>query len=153
MPEDDGGPDPCIEIIPHRVMAHVFEDSLERGHGVQIAALAAAGPARSLCLCSPGPKADADFILRAGDGFFRSMGIESAGVSPAALRLRLWRLEQEALARFCAAQGLPCLSCPPGTTEDGGFLRREFWSSDSTHGNAAYGQRVIDQLVAWTPDG
>lgn len=151
MPEDDRGPDPGLEVIPHRVMAHVFEDALERGHGPQIRALAAAGPAHSLCLRSPGPKADAAFILRAGDGFFRSMGIETAGVSPAALRLRLWRLEQEALARFCAAQGLPCLHCPPGTLEDGGFLRREFWSADSTHGNAAYGQRVIDQLAAWTP--
>lgn len=94
-------------------------------------------------LCSPPPSGDADHIS-AFPGVFRSkIGL---GVSPPALRRKLYDIHTDLFRQACLAQGISFVEVPDGVVDEDGIMLREFWNRDATHGNEAYGRRVLDQV-------
>lgn len=135
------------ELIPYATAYSFMFASLKRGHGKQLLRIAKASAAPVFCLSAPAPKEDEAHILRGADTYFRNAGISEIGVSPAPLRLKLWELQDRALAKFCAEAQVTFLPNPPGTREAGGYLERAYYAGDATHANAAYGRLVLDQIA------
>jgi hypothetical protein len=94
---------------------------------------------------SPPPICDDAFIAAAADAFFRDAGVASLGVSPAGLRYRLWRLASRLLRAEVQALGCRFLPVPDAAKDERGFLPPSL-AADATHGNARYGDLLIEAL-------
>jgi hypothetical protein len=68
-------------------------------------------------------------------------------IAPGPLRLKLWRVTQELMAEAADQYGCEFFSAPESAIDAGGFLKRELWAEDATHGNAQYGRLVLDALA------
>ncbi len=95
---------------------------------------------------APPPKESTAHILKSVETAFLERGIQDAGVSPAPLRLRFWHMQNEVLGALLAEHGIPLLPPPPGTQTPDGYLHPDFYASDATHANNAYGARVLQQI-------
>ncbi|MBP1805043.1 hypothetical protein [Rubellimicrobium aerolatum] len=136
------------ELVPHAVMKDFFTSTIQSGYVKMHRRLREASPAPVICLEVPPPKEDAEHIRRSAETFFVQNNIAEAGVTPAPIRLKLWKLQQSALAASCHELGIDYLPSPAGTRNERGFLRPEFYAPDATHANAAYGELVLRQLEA-----
>ncbi|MEM8552331.1 MAG: hypothetical protein AAGF45_08105 [Pseudomonadota bacterium] len=74
-------------------------------------------------------------------------------LSPPSLRMKLYRLQKEILAKECAALDCTILPVPEGTLDENGFLAAPFQKGDATHANPRYGALVLGQLRAYAADG
>lgn len=140
-------PHTAAEQIPYTLMRDYFDALLRRGYGRILRQLAELNAAPMLCLSSPAPKEDAEFILRHAESHFVSSGLADSGVSPASTRLRLWTLQNRVLKDFCDEIGVKFLWNPDGVRDEHGYLRREFYANDATHANASYGALVLRQIA------
>lgn len=70
------------------------------------------------------------------------------GIAPASVRLKWYLLQISLLEEDCGAAGIGFLPTPDAVRDPSGYLRREFWDNDPTHGNAAYGAAVVEQIRA-----
>jgi hypothetical protein len=138
--------DEGVEMIPVATMDAYFRDSLRSGYGKHLVTLAQSSKVPVLCLQSPAPKEDNGHILQGAETFFVANGVSQFGVSPPALRLKLWTLQSRALAELCAEIGITFLPNPEGTRDSAGFLSREFYAGDATHANERYGRLVLQQI-------
>lgn len=136
------------ELIPYAMAYSFMRDSLKRGYGKHLSLVANASAAPVFCLSAPPPKEDEAHIMKGAETYFREAGISGIGVSPAPLRLKLWELQNRALASFCAELNVTLLPSPPGTQSAKGYLERAYYAGDATHANAAYGGLVLDQIAA-----
>jgi hypothetical protein len=100
---------------------------------------------------SPPPVRDDAFIQASADAWFHDLGIAARGVAPAALRRRMWRLNSQLFKEAVEALGGRFLPVPADVQDPDGFLRPEL-AGDATHGNAAYGERLI-RLIEELPEG
>lgn len=153
MPDDPAPTIPGAQIIPHRLMRDVFATRCETDVAPQLAALRAATTARMICLLPPPPKQDTAHILKGAGTFFRSRGVADLGVSPAGLRLKLWQMEQDALAAWCGAKAITVLPPPRDAVDSEGYLDRLYYHKDATHANTAYGALVLRDLLALAVTG
>lgn len=137
----------ALEVIPLNLFRQFFYDTLKGGYGRLLLKVKETTKAPMACLAPPAPKEDGQLIKRKAETFFRNAGIAEFGVSPAQLRLKLWTLQDEALARYCAENSMIHLGNPSPARDENGYLRREYYFNDGTHGNSQYGALVIEQLV------
>ena len=152
MMRDIGSADvrPGAELIPLSTMREFFRDTLRGGYGKDLLRFMH-GNCRVVCVAPPAPKEDAGHILKGAETYFREHGIADVGVTPAPLRLKLWALQQEALAKFCAEHGMVFMTNPPGTRDEAGYLKREYYAPDATHANADYAVLLLEQLALLQP--
>jgi len=136
------------ELIPYATAYSFMFESIKRGYGKQLGRIAKASAAPVFCLSVPAPKEDEAHILEGAETYFRDAGISDIGVSPAPLRLKLWELQNRAVANFCSDSKVTFLPNPPGTRDANGYLERAYYAGDATHANAAYGGLVLDQIAA-----
>lgn len=148
-PDGPSPPDaqPCV-LIPYRAMWAVFETRLRPKDGRQIATLREAAGRPIYHLLPPPPKESAAHILQRYESQFAQAGIATNGVTPAPIRLKLWRLQCAVLRSLCAEWGVHLLPPPEGTQTPEGFLKPEYYKNDATHANPAYGELVLRQLEA-----
>lgn len=66
-------------------------------------------------------------------------------VTPATIRLKLWLLQCDLIARLCHKIGVHCVHAPADTRDENGFLKREYWK-DSVHANEAYSMRILQEV-------
>jgi hypothetical protein len=64
------------------------------------------------------------------------------------LRLRFYEAQMNALADVAGRIGAPLLALPDSIRNAAGFLLPDCMSHDPTHGNAVYGQRVLEHVFA-----
>jgi len=138
---------PCV-LIPYRTMWEFFERSLRRNDGQRMKTLGDAAGRPIYHLLSPPPKESTPHILQSNEGAFEKAGIATRGVTPAAIRLKLWRLQCAVLRSLCTEWGVHLLPPPEGTQTPEGFLKPEYYKNDATHANADYGELVLRQLEA-----
>lgn len=138
---------PCV-LIPYRALWAEFENRLRRKDGVRIAALREAAARPVYHLIPPPPKESAAHILQRYESDFEKAGITTHGVTPAPIRLKLWRLQCAVLQSLCAEWGVRLLPPPQGTQTPQGFLKPEYYKNDATHANVAYGELALRQLEA-----
>jgi hypothetical protein len=101
--------------------------------------------ARVCHLATPPPKEDEDYI-RAKMMRYRGIALANAVLNPAPARLRLWQIEMDALRQACTEWGVDFVPAPGEARTSKGYLKPEFYGTDATHANAAYGALVLDQL-------
>ena len=148
MQSVDGGQiQPGAELIPVQMMRSHFAGTLRGGYGKIMLRIQAATPARVACVAPPAPKDDSEHIIKGAETFFRQHGIADFGVTAAPVRLKLWTLQQQALAGFCEENGMIFLGNPPGTRNEAGFLRRRYYAEDATHANGPYGVLFLEQIA------
>ena len=103
---------------------------------------------------SPPPKDDDNLLRRClmSETAFK-MRVEKMGVSlddvtfsPPPLRLKLWELTQDLLEETAQAAGVQFVPCPIEARDERGFLRREYWNDDITHGNTAFGALMLEKM-------
>jgi hypothetical protein len=140
------------EIIPNSTARFFMSDSLKRGYGKMLTEIIRACVPKVFCLSAPAPKEDEEHIKRGAEQYFRDAGIDKIGVTPAILRLKLWELQQQALAEFCEDKGVTFLANPTGSRDDKGFLARDYYAGDATHANTSYGKLVLRQIAAALTD-
>ena len=140
VPEDDK----MRHFIPEDVIRAQFQGLLSAGVFVHFEPLVAAfAPARVFHLCPPPPSGDQAHIEKHPGVFASQLG---RGVSPMPLRVKLYRIQTELYRNACRDAGIEFVDVPGGAVGGDGALKREYWNPDPTHGNAAYGRLVLDQI-------
>ena len=141
FPEQSDGWLEDVALLPYDVI-HALMLSQTRRHLRQLAALAKLGyPV--VQSEPPPPVPDNDFLARISATAFPT--IEEYGISPPALRHKLWLLHSRIYANFCRVHGITYVRNPPEVFDEDGFLRREYWG-DFVHGNAQYGAALLVHL-------
>jgi hypothetical protein len=143
---DPGEADPGVDLIPFRPLYQYFSESLRLGDGQTIAALRNSTKAQIVHLLAPPPKGENEYIEKHHDTLFAAAGISSLGVSPPALRMKFWELQNRAIEEICKELGVQTLAPPADAADPDGFLRRAFYAGDATHANGRYGELVLQQL-------
>jgi hypothetical protein len=64
------------------------------------------------------------------------------------VRYKLWRLDAQIFAETAAELGVHVANVPRAAVDEDGFLREEF-CDDPVHANPAYGDLVLDQMLAF----
>jgi hypothetical protein len=100
---------------------------------------------------SPPPVGDEAVLSAQAETWFGIAGGTARAIAPRALRWRIWRLNSALFRREVEALGGRFLPVPPETQDADGFLRPEL-AGDATHGNQAYGTRVLAMLDALAPE-
>lgn len=98
--------------------------------------------------CEPPPPIPSEAHIRAHAGKFTER-IASDGISPALLRLKLWKLQSDIQRKFCNAHDIRFLPSPPQVADDNSMLAERAWGPDPTHGNQWYGEQMIAQVRAY----
>ncbi|WP_343116081.1 hypothetical protein [Ostreiculturibacter nitratireducens] len=132
-------------FVPHDLMRLHFERRIDRLLSHAEAIHEHFCEARFFYLCAPPPIADETHLAR-HPGVFRSR--LHMGFAPHDLRVALHRLQRDIYAARAARNGAVFLDPPMQACDAGGFLGRDYWANDPTHGNAAYGRLVVDQIRA-----
>lgn len=135
--------DPQAELLVEGTVAATLARMMARDMARLHALHAAIGP--FVQVESPPPVRDDGFIAAAADLYFRDAGIAQAGVAPAGLRFRLWRLASRLLRAQVEALGCRLMPVPEAARDADGFLLPEL-AGDATHGNARYGDLLIEAL-------
>ena len=73
----------------------------------------------------------------------------NADIAPSPLRMKIFDVQTDVYTRWATAFGAVFLEPPAAALTQDGFLDAPFWATgDPTHGNAAYGRLVIEQIKA-----
>ena len=138
---------PGAELIPFHAIRMLLAGSLTAEFS-KVMALQEAAHGPVVQLPPPPPKADEAHILRSVETYFVEQGLTRHGVTPAAIRLKVWRVQIMILRELCGKAGVILLPNPPETLTPDGFLAPEFYAKDATHANRRYGQSVLNQIAA-----
>ncbi|MBW9064487.1 hypothetical protein JNB71_14255 [Rhizobium herbae] len=136
-------PDLTREIVPYSTLHQQFAATVSTDTFTR--KITQATTAKVVVLATPPVKGDNDFI-RSKLKNYRGHNVEESGVTPAAIRAKLWRLEMLCLAAHCAKSRLEFIPAPKEAITIDGFLRADLYGGDATHANADYGAMVINQL-------
>lgn len=131
------------EVVPTAFVEQSLRGSM--GNAVKILQgirSAVAGPVFQFS--SPPPIEDGDFLTQQKTVF--SSQIEERGISPAPLRLKLWRLQQRLYKNVCDEIGIRFLEVPYEALDPNGFMTRRGWHPDGVHASPWYGELLLQQV-------
>lgn len=94
---------------------------------------------------SPAPIFDNGFIKKY-PGIFKK-GLKNRGVSPAYVRYKFWKLQNDSVSKFCKENGITYVPIPRESLDGKGFLKPVFKANDPTHANAKYGTLYLDKIA------
>lgn len=143
---------PGAELIPFHAVRMLLAESVT-SEFQNVTALQKVAPGPVIQLPPPPPKADEAHILRSVETYFVEQGLTRHGVTDAATRLKVWRVQVMILRDLCASAGVILLPNPPQTLTPEGFLAPDFYAKDATHANRRYGQSVLNQIAALDAGG
>jgi hypothetical protein len=145
---------PSAQIISRAAIRHRFQKSLD-DLDLVLQRLATGGLNRIALIGTPPPKGDnealrafaqlEDFFVSAARRFGQS--VETLPITDPYVRLKLWYLLQDMLAEVARIRGVMFIPVPKEVQDTDGFLKREFWLSDVTHANEAYGNVMYETVV------
>ena len=145
--------DPSVEIIPETVFIEQFFPKKSQALGELLTWLTGLNIRVIIC-GTPPPKNDDEFIRHhirnelKGIKTYTKLHFnhETAHFTPPLIRYKLWLALQKGLSDTAKAHDLLFFPVPAITQDMHGFLRREYWSNDISHGNAAYGDIIKNEL-------
>lgn len=147
MPGEDCEPGASgTVVIPYAQMWDVLERGLRGRDGQRLRQLRNAARCPIVHLVPPPPKEDSAHILKRHETNFVEAGILEKGVSPAPLRLKMWRIQTAVLEALAREWDIALLPPPEETLTADGYLDPVYYADDATHANAAYGERVLKQI-------
>lgn len=117
--------------------------------------LATAGVNRIALIGTPPPKGDDEAlrVLLQNETFFvdrvaqLGQSLETVPITDPYVRLKLWYLLQDMKAEVARTRGLMFIPVPKEVQDADGFLKREYWASDVTHANPAYGNVMYEAVL------
>ncbi|PSS59507.1 hypothetical protein C6558_37890 [Ensifer sp. NM-2] len=92
------------------------------------------------------PIPDNSHIAEKLDPFFKRVTINPE-ISDRYLRYKAWLTLSEVVCELARADDVEYLTVPPSMLDHEGFLRREGWFNDATHGSVTYSAHVIHRLA------
>lgn len=95
------------------------------------------------CVAPPPPFAEIDDKANLPRAFIPHL---EKGMAPASLRRKLYELQIILLKAHCKSEGIVFMPAPRKARDPDGYLLRQCWDNDPTHGNARYGAAVIRQM-------
>jgi hypothetical protein len=135
-----------VSVIPYAQMWDLFERGMRGRDGTRLQHLSTLAQCDVYHLTPPPPKKDSMHILNRFESDFAIAGILERGVSPAPLRLKMWRLQVDVLHRMTAEWGVQLVPPPDNTMSPEGYLETVYYADDATHANTAYGELVLRQI-------
>lgn len=136
--------------IPLEVVTRQVEASAAATIAALTAMRAALPKRRIVHLMPPPPVASEAQIMKAPEVF--AGHLQRHGITPLSIRLKYHGLYQAVLDRALAPLRIATLAAPAAALNPDGSLAEAFVQG-CTHGNAAYGALVIDQLAGMLPEG
>lgn len=95
------------------------------------------------CVAPPPPFAHIDDTANLPRAFLPHI---ARGIAPASVRRKLYMVQIDLLEAHCRSEGIGFLPAPDAVQDADGFMLRNCWRDDPTHGNARYGDAVIGQM-------
>jgi hypothetical protein len=134
------------ELVPVAIVRAAIEQFI-RPRLAELATLRQIAPSGVLFhLESPPPIPSGEHVAR-HPGIFREQIEQEARVAPRLLRYKLWRVHGELFEDACRDHDVTVIPAPAATRDPEGFLGEPFWNPDPTHGNVAYGEQVLRQII------
>ena len=99
-----------------------------------------------LNLESPPPVGSEEYIRNFSAHF--SEKVENLGVSPPSVRRKIWKLHEKNIRGYCHETDIHYLTAPKEALNREGLMKNKFCAPDPLHGNIAYGQLVLNNIVA-----
>lgn len=136
------------DLVPYSTLYAHMLSAVERGYGTEALEIARSCRFAAVYFLScPAPKDDEEHIMHGAETYFKEAGIAETGLSPPALRLKLWEVQQRVLSDFCSKNKLIFLDNPEDARDESGFLKRRYYAGDATHANPRYGSLVLKQVA------
>lgn len=143
LPDDENIPiDEDAVLIPYRILraavAHHLQEYLD-----MIGLVQAAAQGRVFHILAPPPPRDEERL--AADvrwSYFEGLTRE---ISPAPLRLKLWKIAAALTIAYCSKRGIGIVPPPPSCADEHGYLLSHHYA-DAMHANQEYGALVLDQV-------
>ncbi|MGB0852484.1 MAG: hypothetical protein ACPGVA_05305 [Pikeienuella sp.] len=146
FPGDETPVMPDAEVVPFGAIRDMIRFRIEDRISPYVAA-ARSGYEGKVCIVPPPPPIADEAHIRAHPGGFKA-GMEARGISPAPLRLKLWRLYRDILREQVEAAGGQLLDVPPTASDADGFLKNDYWHWHPTQGNFVYGELMIRHILS-----
>ncbi|TWF49644.1 hypothetical protein [Neorhizobium alkalisoli] len=142
-PSFDERVDETRRIIPFMQISRSFRNGIRE----QLRMLNILRPMtrEKMILLEPPPPIESEDHIRKYPGPF--VEALSAGITPANIRLKLWKLQSSMYVESCAEHGIDFIPFPPEATSDKGFLAPDYCFPDPGHANARYGNIMLDELA------
>lgn len=143
---------PDAELIPFDVIKASVYQRLKDGFLTLQYIAAFLGP-DIVHLESPPPLGDKDFLAKNLDIYFREKAAgHSTEIVYGPTRFKLWRLASDLYERFCSEAKIPWLRTPV-ELDEGLYLPREFYTTNATHANVAFGKAFISAISGIAESG
>ncbi len=96
---------------------------------------------------SPPPLGDDAFVTAHLEQYFRDQTADThPKIAPRLLRYKLWRLHSRIIKGASEARDIVFIDSPPEAQDENGFLRPEYYGTDSTHAGIGYAELVLKQF-------
>lgn len=102
---------------------------------------------RAAIILTP-PPIESEQWVRDNPGKFHN-AILASGINPAAYRLKYWQRQCRFVRKDAKRRGLAIIDLPADIFSATGFLSEIYRHKDSTHGNSAYGMRIMEHIAEW----
>lgn len=93
------------------------------------------------------PIPDNQHIAEKLDPFFKRAALNPE-ISEKYLRLKAWLTLSQVIQELAATDDVEYLNVPPSMLDDEGFLCRDGWFNDATHGSVTYSAHVVHRLAS-----
>jgi len=142
--ESGSAPEDATErhFIPHHVMMDYFRAALPKAMFEKV--FNSFPNAKRYCLNVPPPVADWNHIQENPGKFGEWLHL---GPTPEQLRRQLYNIQSHVYEEIAAASGARFIDVPQEAVTEKGFLAREFWGNDPTHGNVDYGHLMLRKIL------
>lgn len=147
--------DASAQMVSQAIIRDRFQQQTHNNLDLVLERLATGGLNRIALIGTPPPKGDNEalrallknerWLVNKAAELGRSM--ETIPITDPYVRLKLWYLLQDMLADVAHIRGLMFIPVPKEVQDADGFLKREFWASDVTHANVAYGNVIYETVV------
>lgn len=142
LPESPGAPlDPDADIVPSDAMREAVRKRF-KSRLKMLQRLSAIAPERVVQFAPPPPVSD-----RWLEPLLEKTSVKATALPNRWVRWKLWRLTADIFRQHALSAGARFVDCPSAALDEDGFMRDDL-VRNATHGNAAFGALLLDQIQA-----
>ena len=138
---------PEFQIVPYGAIQKQIRSAMIPTIAIMASMRQTCRNMKVVIVAPPPPTPSEAQILRMPEAFRGEF--ERFGVTPASIRLKYYLLYCAELTSALKTLEVSVLNAPPDTVDTDGFLREPYWLA-ATHGNVAYGSKVLEQMSRLT---
>lgn len=131
------------QFIPEGVILETLRGTMSQS--VTTLSLIKAATRRPVVAVGPPPPLPRERVLDCPREFLGFFDLRK--LSEDRIRHKMWLSQLSLLEEICAERQILFSEPPPEACDATGMLAREFWGKDASHGNDAYGKRMICHIL------